>query len=349
MIPAQPVATSVAIGPDGAYYVGELKGFPAPTGESRVWRIEPGSRNVRCGESKKCTVVLDGFTSIIDLAFGPDGRLNVAQIDDASWLAMELGAGVGGSVRACNLQTKACSTVVSANPALTFMLTSIVYRGSALWGAHDAARSRRRGRRSAAASPVAVRSPRVRPTGLTLAGYAPPGAAEGHAHRARLRRAVARPRALARRAADDLGAHGARLVRATDVGHPADHRSRLVLHDVLEDARRPRCLRVPEPLRPHVRRRLHRDVDGDQGAAALGSRHARRRVVDRALGPGLLSAEAAERRHGGVLPHALARLEVHVSRQRSRTRSRRSSASTSSTRRTSARTTRSTSCGRCTR
>src|SRR4029434_8856050 len=29
-IPAQPVTASVAIGPDGAYYVGELKGFPAP-------------------------------------------------------------------------------------------------------------------------------------------------------------------------------------------------------------------------------------------------------------------------------------------------------------------------------
>ena len=131
MIPAQPVPTSVAIGPDGAYYVGELKGFPAPTGESRVWRIEPGSRNVDCGESKKCTVVLDGFTSIIDLAFGPDGRLNVAQIDDASWFAMENEVGVGGSVHACNLATKACSTLVSGEP----ILTSIVYRGSQLWGA----------------------------------------------------------------------------------------------------------------------------------------------------------------------------------------------------------------------
>ena len=40
-IPAQPVATSVAVGPDGAYYVGELKGFPAPKSESRIWRIEP--------------------------------------------------------------------------------------------------------------------------------------------------------------------------------------------------------------------------------------------------------------------------------------------------------------------
>ena len=39
---------------------------------------------------------------------------------------------------ACNLTTKACSTVVTANPALTSMLTSIVYRGGALWGAHHA-------------------------------------------------------------------------------------------------------------------------------------------------------------------------------------------------------------------
>jgi hypothetical protein len=131
MIPAQPVATSVAVGPDGAYYVGELKGFPAPTGESRVWRIEPGSRNVRCGESKKCTVVLDGFTSIIDLVFGPDGRLNVAQIDDLSWFAMENEVGVGGSVHACNLTTKACATVAAGVP----MLTTIAYRDDGvLWG-----------------------------------------------------------------------------------------------------------------------------------------------------------------------------------------------------------------------
>jgi hypothetical protein len=51
MIPTEPVATSVAIGPDGAYYVGELKGFPAPVGVSKVWRIEPGTRHAECGTS----------------------------------------------------------------------------------------------------------------------------------------------------------------------------------------------------------------------------------------------------------------------------------------------------------
>jgi hypothetical protein len=134
MIPAQPVATSVAVGPDGAYYVGELKGFPAPLGESRVWRIEPGSRNVRCGQSKKCTLVLDGFTSVIDLAFDSNGRLNVAQIDDASWLAMEEGVGVGGSVHSCDLATDdvagECDEVVSG----VQMLTAITFRQSGLWG-----------------------------------------------------------------------------------------------------------------------------------------------------------------------------------------------------------------------
>lgn len=134
MIPAEAVPTSVAVGPDGAYYVGELKGFPAPVGESRVWRIEPNARNAKCGQSPHCTVALDGFTSVIDLAFGPDGRLNVAQIDDASWAAVEIfqGAGArGGSVHSCNLATKACQTVVDGVP----ILTSITFRPDGLWGA----------------------------------------------------------------------------------------------------------------------------------------------------------------------------------------------------------------------
>lgn len=141
-LPAQPVATSVAIGPDGAYYVGELKGFPAPLGESRVWRIERDARNAKCGESPKCTVVLDGLTSIIDLRFGRDGKLYVAQIDDQSWLAVELvvfgGAPltlVGGSVHRCDVGSGSCSTVVSGKP----ILTSITFRGNgSLWGAINA-------------------------------------------------------------------------------------------------------------------------------------------------------------------------------------------------------------------
>lgn len=134
---AQPVATSVAIGPDGYFYVGELKGFPAPLGESRVWRIAPNARNARCGVSPLCTAALDGLTSIVDLAFGPDGRLYAAQIDDQSWLAVELAVFVGvpfplgGSVVACDLVTTSCHTVVSDQP----VLTTITFRSDGLWGA----------------------------------------------------------------------------------------------------------------------------------------------------------------------------------------------------------------------
>jgi hypothetical protein len=119
-IPAQPVATSVAIGRDGAYYVGELKGFPAPTGESRVWRIEAGARHAVCGTSPACQVVADGFTSVIDLTFGPNGTLYVVELDEASWLAMQNGQGVGGSVNACDPATWSCNQVATG----LFMVTS---------------------------------------------------------------------------------------------------------------------------------------------------------------------------------------------------------------------------------
>ena len=114
-IPAQPVATSVAIGPDGAYYMGELKGFPAPAGASKVWRIEPGTRHARCGTSPACTVVADGFTSIVDLAFGKDGTLYVVELDEASWFAIEVlpDTAVGGTVNACDLATGTCAPVAT--------------------------------------------------------------------------------------------------------------------------------------------------------------------------------------------------------------------------------------------
>jgi hypothetical protein len=118
-IPAQGVATSIAIGPDGAYYMGELKGFPAPKGESRVWRVEPWARHAVCGTSPDCQVVADGFTSIIDLAFGPDGTLYVVELDEESWLAMQLGQGTGGSLNACDTSTWVCTQIATGLNQLT--------------------------------------------------------------------------------------------------------------------------------------------------------------------------------------------------------------------------------------
>jgi sugar lactone lactonase YvrE len=72
--PTDSVPTCVAIGPDRAYYVGELTGVPFATGAARVYRVVPG---------REPEVFLDGFTTIIDLAFGPDGSLYVLQHSSA--------------------------------------------------------------------------------------------------------------------------------------------------------------------------------------------------------------------------------------------------------------------------
>lgn len=127
--PVQAVPTSVAIGPDGAYYVGELTGFPFTPGFSRIWRIEPGTRHAACGTSPACSLIVDDLTAIIDLQFGPDGRLYLAQLDDAGVGALEGGSLTGGSIRACNVTTGGCEVVASGIP----MLTAIAFRGSSIW------------------------------------------------------------------------------------------------------------------------------------------------------------------------------------------------------------------------
>lgn len=125
MVPAQPVPTSVAVGPDGYYYVGELKGIPAPTGESRIWRIAPGASWAHCPDAD-CELLFDGgFTSIIDLAFGPDGLLYVVELDENSWFAANLGpqAMLGGTINACDVESPACVEVATGMPlptAITF-------------------------------------------------------------------------------------------------------------------------------------------------------------------------------------------------------------------------------------
>jgi len=138
MLPAQPVATSIAIGPDGNYYVGELKGFPAPTGASNIWRIAPGASWAQCGSSPDCVKVFDGgFTSIIDLAFGPDGDLYVVELEEKSWYALEVEGLTlaGGTINKCDLATSSCTEVASGIP----MVTAIAFdHDGNLWATKNA-------------------------------------------------------------------------------------------------------------------------------------------------------------------------------------------------------------------
>jgi hypothetical protein len=66
------VPTAVVRGPDGAYYIGELSGFPFPVGQARVLRLAPGA--------SEATEYATGFTNIIDITFDEKGRLIVLEI-----------------------------------------------------------------------------------------------------------------------------------------------------------------------------------------------------------------------------------------------------------------------------
>jgi hypothetical protein len=83
-IPMQPVPTSVTRGPNGAYYVGQLTGFPFPTGRAKIFRVVPGQ------EPK---VYARGFTHITDLEWGDDGKLYVLQLSTRSLLDPNPGPG----------------------------------------------------------------------------------------------------------------------------------------------------------------------------------------------------------------------------------------------------------------
>lgn len=71
MMPMQAVPTSVRVGPDGAYYVGQLTGFPFPKGGASIWRVEPGSAP---------EVYATGFSAILDFDFAINGSLYVLEM-----------------------------------------------------------------------------------------------------------------------------------------------------------------------------------------------------------------------------------------------------------------------------
>src|SRR5262245_12347330 len=89
------VATSVTVGADGYYYVGELRGFPGTPGFSQVWRIAPDSVNAVCDPVNPnvgaCRRYADGFTSIVDLEAGADVSIYVVQLSNLSWARSPVG------------------------------------------------------------------------------------------------------------------------------------------------------------------------------------------------------------------------------------------------------------------
>ncbi|WP_158710343.1 ScyD/ScyE family protein [Streptomyces sp. NRRL F-5126] len=73
-INAQAVPSSVAVGPDGALYVGLLRGAPAVPGTAEVDRIVPGHAP---------QPVVTGLTRVSDVAFDSHGRLDILESSTA--------------------------------------------------------------------------------------------------------------------------------------------------------------------------------------------------------------------------------------------------------------------------
>ncbi|MBW3599944.1 MAG: ScyD/ScyE family protein, partial [Planctomycetes bacterium] len=86
----QSVPTGIAVGPDDAYYIGQLTGFPFPPGAANVYRLDPATNDL--------TVAHTGFTNIIDLTFDAAGDLYVLQIS-TNGLASAMGPGSGALLK----------------------------------------------------------------------------------------------------------------------------------------------------------------------------------------------------------------------------------------------------------
>lgn len=71
---SEAVPTEVQRGPDGALYVSTLSGVPFLSGNARIYRVVPGQAP---------TVYIDGFKTITDFAFAPDGGLYVVEYASA--------------------------------------------------------------------------------------------------------------------------------------------------------------------------------------------------------------------------------------------------------------------------
>ena len=79
-LPMQSVPTSAVRGPDGAWYVSELTGFPFPAGGARIYRVFPGM---------PATVYASGLTNVTDLAWHEDTLYAVQLAGNAGLMAAQ--------------------------------------------------------------------------------------------------------------------------------------------------------------------------------------------------------------------------------------------------------------------
>lgn len=83
MMPMQSVPMGVAYR-DGAYYVAELTGRPFTQGSARIFKVVPG---------QEPTVYAEGLTTVVDIAFAPNGDLYALEFTHTSMFGPSRGVG----------------------------------------------------------------------------------------------------------------------------------------------------------------------------------------------------------------------------------------------------------------
>jgi sugar lactone lactonase YvrE len=111
----QSVPTSIAVSPDGAYYIGQLTGFPFPPGAANVYRFDPATSAL--------TVAHTGFTNIGDLTFDASGNLYVLQMT-TNGIGSAMGPGSGVLIK-IDAGTNNRTTIVNSG----LMLPSSILAG----------------------------------------------------------------------------------------------------------------------------------------------------------------------------------------------------------------------------
>ena len=86
----QSVPTAIAVGPDDAYYMSQLTGFPFFPDAANVYRFDPATGEL--------STAFTGFTNIVDLTFDQEGNLYVLQIA-SNGLASPAGPGSGALIK----------------------------------------------------------------------------------------------------------------------------------------------------------------------------------------------------------------------------------------------------------
>lgn len=109
-INAEAVPTSIALGPNGWVFVGELKGFPFRPGTSHVWALNPEADGAVCSVNTpdpNCKVAYEGFTAINDIAYSlQTGTLYVYELAKDGVFAFESGFESGDFPPAVLLEVK---------------------------------------------------------------------------------------------------------------------------------------------------------------------------------------------------------------------------------------------------